>query len=360
MKRLFTLPEWKRYQRNRQRYQDERQKRAKRLRKRKRSVYAYREIAKRQKRRPKSTVQIEAPRIFSLVKNPEEMCEFFNRLWQENAQRRRVFLDLSGLTDLTLDAVTVLIARVSRSGRTGVQVAGSLPVDPAVRNLLVQTGFFGHVQATLPWSDEPRGKLYQRTSYAVDPRVAEDLIFRVSRGLLGRDCDAKGVYSTFIEIMGNTHEHADVEARPGEEAWWAAATFDPATRRGQFAFVDEGVGIFNSVRLRPVLKGLRALGIKSHAAVFRDMLEGRIPSRTGLRYRGNGMPTIYKRLKAGLLEGLVVVTNDVFADVGRGMFKTVSRGFRGTLLYWEAGEAQYATTQAVDSKRLQQNTGAAP
>jgi len=85
----------------------------------------------------------------------------------------------------------------------------------------------------------------------------------------------------------------------------------------------------------PVRATARILGFKSNADILKEILLGNVRSRTRLSYRGKGIPGIFKAFKRGQLRNLIIVTNDVYANVGEERFETLNIGFEGTFFYWE-------------------------
>jgi hypothetical protein len=69
--------------------------------------------------------------------------------------------------------------------------------------------------------------------------------------------------------------------------------------------------------------------------LLRQILGGQIESATGLAYRGKGLPRIRRFLDDGKISRLVIVANDVYADVGADDFRVLQEPFKGTLVYWE-------------------------
>lgn len=69
--------------------------------------------------------------------------------------------------------------------------------------------------------------------------------------------------------------------------------------------------------------------------VLQLVVDGKIGSRLGLSYRGKGLPSIYKEIRRGRIENLVIIANDVHATFATDSFVTLRREFSGTFLYWE-------------------------
>lgn len=105
-----------------------------------------------------------------------------------------------------------------------------------------------------------------------------------------------------------------------------------------YSFVDTGVGIFKSVQVRALQRIFKLIGITNNAELLKDILNGGMPSRTGLAYRGKGLPKIYKAARNGDLKSLYIVSNNVFADIERSVFIELKTPFQGTLYYWESEE----------------------
>jgi hypothetical protein len=280
-----------------------------------------------------------APGSFSIVQNPTEAIGFLNNI-RFYAERYNLTLDLSGVQLLTTDAIAAMVATLTPLTRTGVMIRGVSPRDPSAQRILVGSGFFDHYRSEQPLPRVPHGQMSQEKSKKVQPDIAKDLIHFGIKALSGSDGKCTAAYRVLIESMSNTHNHAlSAKARSQRsqetETWWATVYADLARKRVCFTFVDVGVGIFGSVRLDKVRRLYRLLGLRSDAAILRDMLNGRVESSTGLPYRGKGLPAISRLSIAGKIDSLVIVANDVHADVSADQYKMLPVGFRGTLLYWE-------------------------
>ena len=68
------------------------------------------------------------------------------------------------------------------------------------------------------------------------------------------------------------------------------------------------------------------------------MLQGKVPSTTGLSYRGKGLPSIYRAQERGHLKSLVIIANDVYANIAADDYHSLKENFPGTLIYWEIEE----------------------
>jgi hypothetical protein len=283
--------------------------------------------------------ELRVPGEFSFIHNAEAM----NRLLQTMKSCSKAFhisLDLEGVTLITPEAIAALTATISPSSMPNTTVRGNLPSDPEAKQVLLESGFFDHVKSMTELPKGQFGKITKRKSKRVEPTTARELIecgtlqaFGVKRS----SQSTRAAYTTLIESMGNTHNHA---AKEGEETrtWWATAYGDSARRRVCYSFLDTGVGIFKSVNLHWIQKTFRKLGLGDNAKLMLRILEGRVESSTGLPYRGKGLPTIYRKSQNGNIKALFIIANDVYADVSNEDYRTLDVPFPGTLLYWESEE----------------------
>jgi hypothetical protein len=141
--------------------------------------------------------------------------------------------------------------------------------------------------------------------------------------------------------MANTKGHAAGRNSPNSrsekppETWWATVYADAGRKKICFTFVDTGVGIFRSIRIRTVRKIYDFFGGKDDTDILRDMLDGRVPSSTTLSFRGKGLPYMNRLARTNRISSLVIVANDVYANVGSNTFTKLKDPFHGTLVYWE-------------------------
>jgi hypothetical protein len=110
---------------------------------------------------------------------------------------------------------------------------------------------------------------------------------------------------------------------------------DTESRKAAFTFIDQGIGIFESQSLLFRLRLAKKVLLNKRTDVLRELLHGNIPSSTGLRYHGYGLPGIYKACVHQRIRNLVIVSNNVYANVEKDEYRPLKSSFDGTILYWE-------------------------
>jgi hypothetical protein len=331
-KKLFSTRKWKEYLKQRQEYEIQKRNRRNKRGGRAGRPSLAREIAAKNARRRFHLLR--APTEFSIIQNAPGVIAFLTAL-EYYSQQSNVTIDLSEVTLITTDAVAALVATLKRIPGG---FRGNLPQDSLAQEILIQSGFFHHVKSVQPLPQVLQGLITQEQSKKVQPDLAAHLIHVGTARIHGSKRPCQPAYRVLIESMNNTHNHAAKEQH-GEQTWWATVYADVQRKTVCYTFVDTGVGIFRSVRLkgiRKIYRGVtRLVGVKTDANILRDMLQGKIESSTGVSYRGKGLPAIYRHAEAGRIKSLVIIANGVYANVSKDEYINLDTEFRGTLLYWE-------------------------
>lgn len=150
--------------------------------------------------------------------------------------------------------------------------------------------------------------------------------------------------------MANTYKHAS--ATEGEHHWWISMTKDLEQKKVVFGFVDYGVGIFRSLLNKSpkdrMYKGLEKLWQKfpwanNNAKAMKLILEGELHKTvTQQSNRGRGLPYIHSCQEAKSIDSLVIISNNVYADVKNGVYKLLDNEFIGTFVTWEMNSSIFS------------------
>jgi hypothetical protein len=284
-------------------------------------------------RRPRLT--ITPPDNFSLLTNTDAMLQMFADMMDAAKSGRSIFLEMKEVVSITPDTVAVLDAFVGRiADEYSVGIGGSEPDSSRMTELLRRSGFYSHVRppSQARYIAPDSGIIAHEEKRIVDPQLAQQLVHFATQRLNGIPSENHAVFGALGEMMGNTFDHA--HRHGARERWWASIYYDESNRVAHFTFFDTGVGIFGSREVTRLTDKLRSY-IGSDAAFLRDIFEGEIASRTGVPWRGQGLPRINQRVKRGELTNMTIITNAVKGHLDTGTFTTLSRPFPGTLYHWE-------------------------
>ena len=277
---------------------------------------------------------VVAPVIFSFVKRPADVIDFLNKLRKICYPKRNVLIDLQHVTTIKHCAMLVLSSNLkeNRSFTRGAKIFFRPPQDPTAFRVWTNT----KPEEAQSYQNRILGRR-RNFHKQVEVKLAELLVHEATNYLTGQTLDHHGAYRTLTECMSNTFKHAD-PAREATENWWVAsyAHPGPGPKRWCFAFVDNGVGILDSLNVKGIfLKIQKLLGLLSNSKILNMLVNGQIGSRLNLSYRGKGLPSIYKELQRGRIENLVIITNDTRANFATEEYVTITQSFPGTFLYWE-------------------------
>lgn len=286
-----------------------------------------------QKRIDESFTNKKAPANFSFIENTEAVLQYLDELKALFRQRKNVLINLKDITNLTNDAIVLLLSFVKNPKIVnGVTIRGNYPKDEKLRKIFVESGVFNNNNGN---EDEQKNYILTRRNKKAEGGIAAELIKRTSKVVFGEEGRCPGVYRALMESMANTCYHAKPQ-QIGEETWWLTVYHDKEDNHVSFAFIDLGVGIFKSSNVSGFREQLSLLfGIKDNRDVLKEIISGRKLSSTKIPYRGKGLPTIYKGLERNYYSNLKIISNDVKADLSNDNFVKLKKEFSGTFIYFE-------------------------
>jgi hypothetical protein len=326
-KKLYSTPKWRR--RMAQKAQDADRRRHRR--KLSRATPGFRpglqRIAK----------QLIVPSNFSLIENPQEVVSFLNRI-ETHIGAYNLTINFEDVVVITPEAILALIATIKKfKSRV---VSGSVPRLDKARQILMESGFFDHVKHGLALQATSQGRMVHFEGTKVDPVCARDLIFQGTEVSTGQRKDSEPAYCLILEAMQNTLDHAHVHPARGlspfkTETWWAMVYADIDRKRICFALLDTGVGIFRSAKVKGWRRADRAIRKAANIDILKLMLRGGIESRTGLAYRGKGLPSMNRYSESREIRDFLILSNSVHGKIEEHRFTSLASEFQGTMLYWE-------------------------
>ena len=145
-----------------------------------------------------------------------------------------------------------------------------------------------------------------------------------------------------IEYFANPQQirsNTPIAAWRVKKPWWASAFYDEDRQTVCFSSIDLGRGIVDSFSARQRLAEVREqlrLSKLSQAQRLKHLVMGTvIPSRTGLKHRGRGLPSMREACKRGSVSNLQILTKRARAAVASDIYEGLDEEFPGTLVYWE-------------------------
>lgn len=350
MKKLYQSERWKEYslrasQKQLRRDQRKKLKRKKRIRQkaRKENDFGVRPAAYLTKKRH-GRIEIPAPSNFSLITNTDETIAFFTEIDDCINHHRNIFFDLSGVKEITSDAILYLLSRIDykRTHFHGFQLSGNEPTDECCKQIFQTSGFYNYVYAVHPSLKKADPNVFSiKSDRLADGSKAKE-VCEFTRKCLGLS-DTKDIYVNIIECMGNTKNHA-YKLTDIYKKWWLMASYHPELNKLRYTFVDNGDGIPATIRkkwhervqqLTSVLLG-DSVGRLKDSILIESALKGEFRrTQTGLPHRGKGLPKMYKTAKNKKLDNLIIISKRGYVNCSTDTMEELRGRFHGTLLSWE-------------------------
>ncbi|MCQ2134002.1 MAG: hypothetical protein MJY88_03450 [Bacteroidales bacterium] len=299
------------------------------------------------KRRFADYQAIKAPSYFSLIENPDKVLKFIAQLTAAFNKRRKVFVKLKDLSFISNDALVLLLSNVAQFKAAKIAFNGDRPKNKEIAKIIEESGFYSilYSRKDIGLNNEvtiSRDQIITHGKKNVDSELTAKLIHDTSPYLWGKAQRCQGVQRIFIELMQNTNNHASHTA--GDKYWWLSSSRKEDPKRLCYAFIDYGMGIFNSLRTKQPgekfygwidkLKSL--IDTSKNSNVLKSMLSGEFHKTvTKKYYRGKGLPGIYNEIAKGAITKLIVISNDAYADPLANKYFDLQNKLDGTFVYFE-------------------------
>lgn len=285
-----------------------------------------------------------APLVFSFVHNASETASFFKELLSFITNKKNfgksIYVDISRITTLTIDALMYLLAVVNNLNNRfcgKYSFSGNSPVEANVRKLFNESGFFKYVKrkGNVPIKQN-KDSVQIVTGTDSDTDVARGMSEFIGRiGHIDRQ-KCQFLYIMMIELMSNTHKHAyDEDENILEPHWYCFAEYDNIDTVS-FTFMDTGEGIPSTVQ-KKFSEKIDILKIKGEDKYVISALDGEFRTSTKQSYRGKGLPKIRSFCAEGKIHNLKIITNRANVSVNEHTYSSnmIYPALQGTLYYWE-------------------------
>lgn len=288
--------------------------------------------------------EFQAPDVFSFILNPDETNAFFAKIISFITQRenfgRSLFIDISKIEKLTIDALMYLLAIVNNLNgkfRNKYSFSGNAPNKPSVNKMFTESGFYHFVryQGTDPITRNKDNLQIVSGEKSETPIAKKMSDFVCNKAGVTR-LESNFIYIMMIELMSNTFKHAYASGQSVLfPRWYSFAEYD-GEHTISFTFMDTGEGIPATVR-KNFAEKLDILKIKGDSRYVISALDGDFRTATGQTFRGKGLPKIRRFCKENKIQNLRIITNSAEVSVHEKNYSsgTINNPLRGTLYYWQ-------------------------
>lgn len=288
--------------------------------------------------------EFHAPDIFSFAQNPDETNSFFTKIISFITRRenfgRSLFIDISKIEKLTIDALMYLLAIVNNLNtnfQNKYSFSGNAPNKPEVRKMFSESGFYHFVkyQGTDPITRN-KDNLQIVSGEKSETQIAKKMSDFVCAKAGVTKLESNFIYIMMIELMSNTFKHAYSNGQSILfPRWYSFAEYD-GDHTISFTFMDTGEGIPATVR-KNFAEKLDFLKIKGDSRYVMSALDGEFRTATGQTFRGKGLPRIRKFCRENKIQNLRIITNAADVSVHEKSYSSgiINNPLCGTLYYWQ-------------------------
>ena len=279
--------------------------------------------------------KISAPKQFNLkFENCEAVILFINNL-KKLGDKKNIQILMDDVVEIGEGAIAMLLSVINEFTSKGISIMGTKPNNKDARSILEKSGFFKYLRTVLSEENANTKNIILRTG---DSTTSHNEIATEVRNSMetvwGVNARCPLLVGGIVEMVRNSCDHAFKSE--DSITWHLGLSHLESTKLVKYSFVDNGKGIIKTFQKGP-LKLFLVL-FKDNVDVLQEAFRDGITSRTGLPWRGKGLPTIYEMYTENIISNLIVISNNVYMDFDRKIYVTLHNNFSGTYYYWEVSD----------------------
>ncbi len=280
----------------------------------------------------KNSISKKLPSTFSLRENTIETIEFINDLKELKNSNMRIYLNMKNVKTITNGTIALLLSVVNEFTARGKKIIGSKPKNPKAKRVLELSGFFDYMSGSIEYYSEVNSNtIIEQSNKSVEPQSTAKVVSSAMKTVTGKSQRNKKLQGLFIELMANSINHGF----PGSQKkkWILSTSHYQKERYVSFSFIDNGVGVLKTLNQK-IGRQLLTL-FKGKQDLLQSAFKGEIGSRTGLPFRGKGLPFIKDKYDTNRISNLFILTNNVILDYISNEFYEIDIPYSGTFYYFE-------------------------
>lgn len=242
---------------------------------------------------------------------------------------------MSKVVNITVDALIYLLALIKsirQIAPTLYAFQGNMPKDDKAKLLVSESGFLDHLQSSNIKMAYNSNKMRIVSGNNVDPDVLRDAIDFIKEGNNITKSNTRVLYNIIGEMMANASRHAYDESKNYTQKW--LLFIEKSSEKIKFTLLDTGLSIPYTVN-----KKIFSDMFKDDCYMVKSALKGELRSKTGLPYRGKGLPEIHNAIIDDNVHNMDIISRKACCRLKNGADEISSVELKnelmGTLYYWE-------------------------
>lgn len=277
---------------------------------------------------------LEAPRNLTLqLSDVEDVLNLISKIKKYGNAGYYIKLDMSQVMKIGEGAIAMLLSVISDLERRKIYFKGDKPTAKQPKDILEKSGFFEHMKGSISEKNKiSKNKILTTGNESTNQKILAPEIHSAMETIWGVNARCPALYGGIGEMMRNSCDHAfHLGSRV---VWHLGISHFEDENLCKFSFVDNGLGIIKTYYQKRLIQKILHSFNDNADFLYSAFVDG-IKSRTGLSWRGKGLPTIYEMYEDGIISNLVVISNNVYLDFDKKIFKTLSVPFSGTYYFWK-------------------------
>jgi len=280
----------------------------------------------------KNSIVKKIPSVFSLRENTIETIKFINSLKELGNSNKRIYLNMKEVTIITNGTIALLLSVMNEFTAKGREIIGSKPKNSKAKKILELSGFFDYMDGDIEYPSETNSNtIVEQSNKNVEPQSTAKIVRSAMKTVTGVSQRNKKLQGLFIELMANSINHGFPGCK--SKKWIVSTSHYEDDKYVSFSFIDNGVGILKTLNQK--LGRKLATLFKGKHDLLQSAFKGEIGSRTGLPFRGKGLPFIQDKYDTNRISNLFILTNNVILDYKNNKFYEIRVPYSGTFYYFE-------------------------
>lgn len=281
--------------------------------------------------------EIEAPKELTLrYENAENALNFIQKIKNYGNKGYFIYLKLENVEIIAEGAISMLLSVISDLERKRIFFKGEKPINETAKNILERSGFFSYMQGSVSKQNTvSKNKILKTGTKNTHQKELTPEIHKAMETIWKSKSRCPALYGGIGEMMRNSCDHAF--NRQNDIMWHLGISHFENENTCKFSFVDNGAGIINTYNQKGFITKIETY-FTNNAEILETAFKDGIKSRTGLSWRGKGLPTIYEMYEDKIITNLIIITNNVYLDFDRKINETLSSSFSGTYYFWNIND----------------------
>lgn len=281
--------------------------------------------------------EVEAPKELTLrYENVENVLLFIKQIKKYGNRGYFIDLKLKNVDIIAEGAISMLLSVISDLSRRRIFFKGDKPEDEKAKDTLERSGFLKHMNGSVSKQNiVSKNKILKTGTKNTHQKELTPEIHKAMETIWKSQARCPALYGGIGEMMRNSCDHAFNEK--SDIIWHLGISHFDSENTCKFSFVDNGAGIISTYSRKGFINKIKNY-FKNDADILDSAFKDGIESKTGLSWRGKGLPTIYEMYEDNIITNLIVISNNVYLDFDRGIHETLSSTFSGTYYFWKIND----------------------